>query len=337
MVTPDNADSPAHAASRRSFVREALLTSAFSLSTLGAGAQSGPPTPAGLMEGFSRRRIPGDGITVDALVGGSGPPLLLLHGFPQTRLCWAAVAPTLAKHFTVVIPDLRGYGRSDKPPGDADHVNYSKRTLANDQLATMKALGFARFAVAGHDRGGRVAYRLALDYPESISKIAVLDVLPTSVAYARIVAASAVKAWHWFFMLQENGLAEKMIGAASEAYVRSFLKVPAGSAYTFDSRSVTDYIGCFRDPAAIHGACEDYRAAWHVDRLLDEEQQGKVKLAMPTLVLWGDQGAIAQSEPLRVWREWAVDVQGHACPSGHFIPEEAPDHIIEAFQQFFST
>jgi haloacetate dehalogenase len=234
-----------------------------------------------------------------------------------------------------VIPDLRGYGRSDKPPGDPEHNTYSKATLAKDQVATMQSLGFSQFSVAGHDRGGRVAYRLALDFPKVVTRIAVLDIVPTSDAFALMNAASAMKMWHWLFQVHENGLPERMIAAVSDEYVSTFLSGPAAPGFQFNPMSLHDYLACFRSPEAIHAACEDYRAAWHVDRRLDEEQVGKIKLSMPLLILWADEGGIAHAKPLEIWRRWADDVQGHGVPGGHFLPEESPKIVTEALVKFF--
>ncbi len=290
----------------------------------------------GLIEGFERRRLPGDGVQIDALVGGSGPPLLLLHGWPQTRVCWAQVAPALTRHFTVVVPDLRGYGRSDKPTGGDDHSAYSKRTLARDQVATMAALGFARFAVVGHDRGGRVAYRLALDRPDVVSQLVVLDIIPTSDMWANFDARIAVKTWHWVWQIQPGGLAERMIGADPEFFLRYVLEQNAGPGFTFAPESLADYLACIHDPAMIRAICEDYRAGWTVDRELDEADKGRVRIAAPTLCLWGDTGIVAKSEPLGTWSPWCDEVSGRAVSGGHFIPEEAGAELTTALFGFLN-
>lgn len=289
----------------------------------------------GLIDGFERRRLPGDGVEIDALVGGSGPPLLLLHGFPQTRRVWARVAPALADAFTLVIPDLRGCGRSDKPPGDAGHHLYSRRSVARDQVATMAALGFKLFGVAGHGRGGRVAYRLGLDVPDTVNRMAVLNVVPTSDAFEAVDAKAAVRLWHWFFHIEENGLPERMIAAALDAYLEHVLPRTTASGFTFDQASWNDYVACFRDPASIHAGCEDYRAAWHVDRRLDLADKGHRKLSSPLLVLWGKHGELARTDPLATWRAWADQVTGHMVATGHFIPEEASEEVVAAFRAFF--
>jgi haloacetate dehalogenase len=289
---------------------------------------------AGLIEGFERRQLPGDGIDVDVLIAGSGPPLLLLHGWPQTRVCWSAVAPALAEMFTVVIPDLRGYGRSGKPESGTDHAAYSKRAMARDQIATMRALGFEAFAVGAHDRGARVAYRLALDHSHAVTRLASLDVVPTADTWAHMGAKEAVAMWHWPFLVQPDGLPEKLIGADPEWYVR-YILAHQGPGFAFPDANVADYVACANDPAVVHAWCEDYRAGWGVDGVLDEADRGR-KLAMPLLVLWGEHGSLKGKDGVALWRDWAENVSGTALPCGHFIPEEQPDAVIAHFRAFFS-
>lgn len=290
----------------------------------------------GLISGFERQRLPGDGVEIDALVGGSGSPLLLLHGWPETRVGWAKVAPVLAKHFTVVVPDLRGYGRSDKPAGGGDHTAYAKRTVARDQIATMSALGFSRFAVAGHDRGGRVAYRLALDHPDAVSRLVVLDIVPTVDVWTEMNAQSTVKQWHWMFQVQPDGLPERMIGADPEFFLRYILEHQAGKGFTFDPECLSDYIACIRDPGMIRGMCEDYRAGWTIDRALDEADKGSKRIVAPMLVLWGEEGTVAKTDPLKIWSSWADKVSGHSLRCGHFLPEEASTEVASAITSFLS-
>jgi haloacetate dehalogenase len=289
----------------------------------------------GLIQGFERHRLPGDGVQIDALVGGSGPPLLLLHGAPQTRMVWSRVAPVLARRFTVVAPDLRGYGRSDKPRGGGDFSTYSKRALALDQIATMRHLGFDRFAVAGHDRGGRVAYRLALDHPEAVTRLAVLDIIPTVDAMEAFDQAAASKLWHWAFQAQAEPFPEHLIGLDPERYVRFQLQQHAGEGFTFPSDSLADYLGSLRDPAAVHAMCEDYRSAWTIDKQLDQQDRGKKKILAPVLVLWGAVTVAAKS-PLAKWQAWADDVRGEALRCGHFLPEEMPAETAAKLSAFFS-
>ncbi|MBB3441226.1 alpha/beta hydrolase [Rhizobium sp. BK379] len=291
---------------------------------------------AGLIKGFQQRRLPGDGLEIDALVGGNGPPLLLLHGWPQTRMCWSRVAPALAAHFTVVIPDLRGYGRSDKPEGSADHETYSKRAMARDQIATMRALGFERFDVGAHDRGARVAYRLAFDHPETVTRLASLDVIPTADMWARMGAKEAVSAWHWSMLAQPDGLAEKLVGGDPEWFVRYILAHQSAPGFIFPEENLADYLACALDPRSVHTWAEDYRAGWTIDRELDEKNRGW-KLDMPLLMLWGECGTLKGRDGLEPWRAWAEQVEGEALPCGHFIPEEAPDAVIAHFTRFFGA
>jgi haloacetate dehalogenase len=290
----------------------------------------------GLIEGFARHRLPGDGVTIDTLVGGSGPPLLLLHGYPQTRVMWAAVAPVLARHYTVVAPDLRGYGRSDKPAGDAAHELYSKRVMARDQLAVMRALGFDRFAVAGHDRGARVAYRLALDQPAAVTAAAVLDIIPTGDLWARMGAVSAMRMFHWAFLAQPAPLPETLIGANAEFFQRTLMRSWAGEGFTFDPASMDDYVACFVAPAAIHASCEDYRAGCSVDRAHDEADRGLKKITAPLLVMWGEEFSVAAAEPLQTWSTWAENVQGEALACGHFVAEERPAQVSDRLLHFLT-
>ena len=293
------------------------------------------PHPDGLIGGFERRRLPGDGVEIDALVGGSGPPLLLLHGYPQTRVMWSAVAPALAERFTVVVPDLRGYGRSGKPEGDATHTLYSKRVMAQDQIATMRALGFERFAVAGHDRGARVGYRLALDHPGAVSALAVLDILPTADVWAGAGAEGAMRMYHWYFLAQPRPLSETLIGGDAAFFLRYTLGSWAGSGFAFDAANMTDYVACFCDPACIHASCEDYRAGWAVDRVHDEDNRGKQLIKAPLLVIWSEEFSVAKAKPLQKWGEWAERVEGHAVPGGHFVCEEQPAKVRDALLWFF--
>ena len=292
--------------------------------------------PEGLINGFTRRRLPGDGVEIDALVGGAGPPLLLLHGYPQTRVMWRAVAPALAQDFTVVVPDLRGYGRSDKPAGDEAHEKYSKRQMAKDQLATMRALGFERFAIAGHDRGGRVGYRLALDFPEAVSALAVLDIIPTADVWARADADGAMRMYHWFFLARPQPLPERLIGADPEFFLRLTMESWAGPGFEFDPANMADYVACFSDPACVHASCEDYRAGWGVDRARDEADRGKKKIEAPVRVIWSEGFSVARAEPLVTWSQWADSVEGHAVPGGHFVCEEQPQEVVRSLQSFFA-
>jgi haloacetate dehalogenase len=288
----------------------------------------------GLIEGFERRRLPGDGIEIDALVGGAGPPLLLLHGFPQTRLCWKHVAPALTDSFTVVVPDLRGYGRSDKPVGGGDFSAYSKRAMARDQIAAMAALGFDTFNVAGHDRGGRVAYRMALDHPQVVTRIAVLDILTTSDVWRAMNAETLIKMWHWPFLAQPQFLPERAIKGNAD-FMSRMLGLSSGG-FTYDPDCLADYLASADDADTVHGWCEDYRAGATIDRALDEADRGQRKITAPLLVLWGAAGNVATLDPVEKWRLWADDVRGAAMRGGHYVPEEDPQGVIDALRDFFS-
>jgi haloacetate dehalogenase len=290
----------------------------------------------GLISGFKRQRLPGEGIEIDALVGGDGPPLLLLHGYPQTRVAWREVAPALAEHFTCVIPDLRGYGRSDKPEGDAGNQLYSKRVMALDQIATMRALGHDRFAVAGHDRGGRVAYRLALDHPRAVSRIALLDIVPTAEMWAKANARSAHNAYHWYMLAQPKPLPERLIGGDPTFFLEWTLRSWAARGFEFSAQNLADYRACFADPASIHGSCEDYRAGWTSDREADEVDRNTHAIEAPLLVIWGEQYGLAKVDPVGTWRNWARDVRGQAVPGGHFQLEEAPAETSAALLNFLT-
>jgi haloacetate dehalogenase len=265
--------------------------------------------------------------------GGSGPPLLLLHGHPQTHVMWHKVAPRLAREFTVVAPDLRGYGESSKPPTTEDHEPYSKRAMARDAVALMRHFGFERFDVAGHDRGGRVAYRLALDHPERVRRLATLDIIPTGEHFRRTDMKFALGYWHWFFLAQPHPFPENVIGANPDA----FFSGRPNRANVHDPEALDDYLRCYRNPQTIHAACEDYRAAATYDFALDEADRGKKKIAAPLLALWASRGALpAWYDVLAIWRDWADDVRGHAIDAGHFIPEEAPDATYDALRGFFA-
>jgi haloacetate dehalogenase len=266
--------------------------------------------------------------------GGSGPPLLLLHGHPQTHVMWHLVAPRLAEEHTVVAPDLRGYGESSKPATTADHEPYSKRAMARDAVELMGALGFERFAVAGHDRGARVAYRLALDHPERVERLAVLDVIPTGETWSRADHRFMLAWWHWAFLAQPAPFPETLIGADPDVY---YFK---GDRSRFHPDALADYLRCARDPAAIHAMCEDYRAGATYDFDLDRADRAAGKrIACPLLVLWGGRNDLEElfGDPLAVWGEWADDVRGRALDCGHYLPEEAPDETYDELRRFFGA
>jgi len=277
-------------------------------------------------------------ITINAIVGGSGPPLLLLHGHPQTHAIWHRVAPRLAEHFTVVACDLRGYGESSKPQGAPDHANYSKRAMAADMVAVMQSLGFATFRVLAHDRGARVAHRLALDHPQAVERLALLDIAPTLAMYEQTSDTFARAYWHWFFLIQPAPLPERLIEADPAAYVRDVMGKRSAGLAPFDSRALAEYQRCLALPGAAHGICEDYRAAATIDLEHDRvDRDGGNRLALPLMVLWGEQGVVGRCfDPLKEWQRVAADVQGGALPCGHYIAEEAPDMLLERVLPFFS-
>ncbi len=267
-------------------------------------------------------------------VGGDGPPLLLLHGHPQTHLTWYKVAPVLARRFRVVATDLRGYGDSEKLPGGIEHRNYSKRAMAADQLAVMRALGHERFSVLAHDRGARVAHRMALDAAEAVDKLVVLDIAPTASMYALTNQAFATRYFWWFFLIQPFDLPERLIGADPDYFLEKHLEAQTGIAGILDPRVLAEYRRCYQDPAMRHAACEDYRAAAGIDLEHDAADRQR-KVQVPLLALWGGRGTVgALFDVLELWREKATDVRGHSLDCGHSPQEEAPDALLAALDGF---
>ena len=284
--------------------------------------------------GFTTRTVNADGVRIHLETGGNGPPLLLLHGHPQTHVTWHKVAPRLAEHFTVVTPDLRGYGDSAKPEGGEGHINYSKRAMAADQVAVMRALGFERFAVVGHDRGGRVAHRMALDYPDAVERLALFDIAPTATMYARTDQAFATRYFWWFFLIQPAPLPERMIASDPEFFLRRHIegqiKIPGAT-----SEAVfQEYLRCYQDPATRHAICEDYRAAATIDLAHDAADAAR-RISVPLLALWGGRGTVGQLyDVLETWREKANDVRGRALDCGHAPQEEAPEETLSELLSF---
>lgn len=286
--------------------------------------------------GFTQRRIETAGASINLVTGGSGPPLLLLHGYPQTHLMWRKLAPRFAAEFTVVAPDLRGYGDTSKPPAGPDHINYSKRALAQDQVEVMTALGFERFCVAGHDRGARVAHRLARDHPQRVGRLALLDIVPTLYRFETIDQKAATSSYHWFFLIQPGGLPERLIGAEPEFFLRHSLGSWARDPAAFEPEVFAEYLRCFRNPETIRATCDEYRAGASIDLVHDRADRGR-KLAMPLLVLWGERSSQGSGyDVLAVWRDHAKNAVGQAIASGHFLPEEAPDDTYQALRRFFT-
>ncbi|MGB5556997.1 MAG: alpha/beta hydrolase [Paracoccaceae bacterium] len=293
------------------------------------------------IEGFTKVRVPGDGIEISVHVGGTGQPLVLLHGYPQNHMCWAKVAADFAKHFQVFIPDLRGYGDSDAPPDDDRHSVYSKRQMARDTVAMLAHFGISSAHVLGHDRGGRVAYRLALDAPALVTKLGIIEIIPTGDFWAAWNADLALKAYHWTFLAQPGPLPERMINADPVAYLDWTLGAWTldKSLSAFPADSLASYRKQASDPARIAAMCADYRAGATFDRALDEaDRSARRKIAAPLRFLWARGGFPAQTgDPAGFWRNWADQVTDASCDSGHFVMEENPKAVTEAFLPFFLT
>jgi len=288
-----------------------------------------------LFPGFERSRVQTTGAVILVVSGGVGPPVLLLHGHPQTHALWHKLAPRLANEFSLVLADLRGYGDSSKPPSGENHSNYSKRAMALDQVEVMSALGFEKFAVVGHDRGGRVGHRMALDHPSRVTKLAVLDIVPTRALFNNVTREFATAYYHWFFLIQPAPLPETLIGNNVEFYLRQRFDPLMPNAVTPDA--FLEYLRCFRDPATIHAACEDYRAAASIDLEHDEADLHR-KVECPLLALWAERGAMHRLfDVTSTWRERAVNVQGKALPGGHFLPEESPDETLAELRAFLRS
>ena len=282
------------------------------------------------------------GVSLQVAVAGSGPPVLLLHGYPQTHLIWARVAPELASTHTVVVPDLRGYGDSDKPDPAADGPDdaaYSKRVMADDVVALMEHLGHDRYAVVGHDRGGRVGHRLTLDHPDRVERLAVLDIVPTLHAFEHVDRTLAHGYFHWFFLSAGDGIPETMLAGDPEAWIRLRVTDHDLSGERLDPAAVDDYVRCFADPAAIAASCSDYRAAAGIDLVHDRaDRDAGARLTRPTLVLWGEHGFVGRSyDVLATWAPFAAPeagLTGHALPCDHYVPEQAPEGTLAALRDF---
>jgi haloacetate dehalogenase len=285
---------------------------------------------------FISRQLDVNGIRINMRVGGSGPPLLLLHGHPQTHAIWHRVAPQLAQSHTLVMADLRGYGDSSKPTGAADHGNYSKREMALDQVQLMQHLGFGQFDVLAHDRGARVAHRLALDHPHAVQRLVLLDVAPTLAMYQQTTDAFARAYWHWFFLIQPAPLPERLIEADPAAYVRDVMGRRSAGLAPFDPRALAEYVRCLALPGAAHGVCEDYRASASIDLEHDRvDLLSGHRMTQPLLVLWGEQGVVHKCfKPMDEWQKVANDVRGEALPCGHYIAEEAPEVLLKHVGHF---
>ena len=289
------------------------------------------------LSGFDTRAVDtasSDAVAIHLAIGGSGPPLLLLHGHPHTHVTWHKIAPRLAERFTVVAPDLRGYGDSAKPDGGENHVNYSKRVMAADQMAMMRALGFNRFAVVGHDRGGRVAHRMALDHPDAVERVAVLDIAPTATMYARTDQEFATRYFWWFFLIQPAPLPERLIDADPEFFLRTHIEAQSKTPGSTSEAVFQEYLRCYQDPATRHAICEDYRAAAGIDLEHDAADSDR-RVEAPLLALWGAQGTVGKLyDVLETWRAKAREVRGCALDCGHTLQEEAPEATLKELLGF---
>ncbi|GAA3215384.1 alpha/beta fold hydrolase [Dactylosporangium siamense] len=289
-----------------------------------------------MFDGFEAFDIGTAGASVHGRVGGEGPPVLLLHGIPETHRMWHRVAPRLADHHTVVVTDLRGYGDSGKPPSTADHEPYSMRAIGADQLEVMRRLGYDTFSVVGHDRGARCAYRLALDHPEAVTRLGVIDVVPVGDAYDRADKDFSLAYWQWSFLAAPEPVPEQFIGAAPATLVDFMLDTWAEVKDAFPAEVRAEYVAKFSDPETVHAICEEFRAAATLDYEQDEADRGHRRIECPVLFLWSEHGAVAKlyDDPLAMWRAWAGDVRGGPVPVGHFIPEEAPEETTRQLVDF---
>lgn len=289
-----------------------------------------------LLPGFTRRRIVVGGVGINVATAGAGPPLLLIHGNPLTLASWHKIAPSLAQGFTVVATDLRGYGDSDKPEGGGDHSAYSFRTMAEDNLAVMRELGFDRFAVAGHDRGARVGFRMALDHPEAVRRFAALDIVPTHHVLTNVSLGWGLESYHWFFMAQKAPFPEKLLCADLSYYINYKLNKKGVGLEIFSAEAMAEYVRC-TTPEQIHAVCEDYRATVSVDFAMDSQDFGHKTIACPVLVLWGSNSHCGRHfQVIEAWRPWAPDLRGWAIPTGHYPAEHRPDLVYDPFWRFFA-
>lgn len=334
---------------RREFLKNSM---ALALSPAAGGAVLAPgllgePQPAQspreeFFPGFKRDQIKTSGATINTIYGGNekGSPLLLLHGIPETHVLWRKVAPVLAKDYFLVMTDLRGYGDSGKPPGGGDHFAYSKRAMAQDQVEVMKHLGFEKFALVGHDRGGRAAHRLALDHPEVLSKLVILDIVPTYLLYQQITQEFATIFYHWFLLVQPPPFPETMVANSAEYFLKCTLLWLGGSKITdplpdwIDPAVFQEYFRTFRSPETIHAICEDYRAAASIDLAHDKADLDK-KIQCPMMVLWSEKGPFHRMyNVLQTWKDRAVQAQGKSMPTGHFLPEQMPLELTQELKTF---
>ncbi|MBA1248926.1 alpha/beta fold hydrolase [Pseudomonas luteola] len=289
-----------------------------------------------MFSGFQKAQCHVNGIDIAYRIGGSGPGLLLLHGHPQTHVIWRKVAPMLAERFTVVAADLRGYGDSGKPPADPQHLTYAKRTLAQDNIELMQTLGFDTFDLLAHDRGARVAHRLAMDHPAAVRRMILLDIAPTLAMYNQTDEAFARAYWHWFFLIRPAPLPETLIDADPDLYLRSVMGTRSAGLAPFMDGAFEEYLRCLKLPGTARGICEDYRASATIDLEHDcADRAANRMLTMPTLALWGADGIVGKCfDPLAEWKKVASDVQGRALPGGHYLPEEVPEALLDEVTAF---
>lgn len=314
-------------------------TALVALTTVDNLRRTQTPPPAGasgpMFPGFKTSKVQTTGASINVVSGGQGPPVLLLHGYPQTHVIWHKVAPRLAAEFSLVIADLRGYGDSSKPPDGDNHYNYSKRAMSVDQVEVMNHFGFEKYAVVGHDRGGRVAHRMALDHPDRVTKLVVMDIVPTYKLFHSVSKQFATAYYHWFFLIQPVPFPETLIGNSVEFFLRDTFQQLIPNAVT--PEAFAEYLRCFSNPATIHASCEDYRAAASID-LEHDESDLRRKVACPLLALWAERGAM---QPLfdvaAAWKERAANVKGKALPGGHFLPEEAPGETLVELRAFLNS
>ena len=288
----------------------------------------------GILPGFRWMDVTVNGQTIRTATGGNGPPLLLLHGHPQTHLTWHRIAPRLAERFSVIATDLRGYGDSTKPEGGTDHVNYSKRAMAVDQVAVMARLGYSSFSIVAHDRGARVAHRMALDYPQAVNRLVLIDIAPTATMYAATNMEFARRYFWWFFLIQPFDLPERLISADPDYFLDRHLAAQTAIPGGLDPRVLAEYRRCYANPATRHAICEDYRASAGID-LEHDAADSEARITAPLLALWGARGTVGQLfDVLSTWRARAHDVQGFAIDCGHSPQEEAPDALMQALDAF---
>ena len=289
-----------------------------------------------MIDKFKAKKIKTSGAKINVKIAGNGPPVLFLHGYPQTHMIWHKIAPELSRHYTVVLTDLRGYGDSSKPKSDIDHTVYSKREMALDQVEVMQDLGFKKFSVVGHDRGARVAHRILIDHKNFIKKAVVMDIVPTLTMYEETNRDFAYNYYHWFFLTQPFDFPEKLIGMDPKYYLQKKIKSWGRNKGFITQEAFKEYLRCFSNPETIHASCEDYRASNTIDLQHDKYDYG-TKTDVPLLVLWGSDAFVGSHyNVLDVWKKYANNVKGQSLPGGHYIPEEAPKETIKVLMDFLS-